>query len=81
VNKTVGSAGTPASMQWNITPANYTFSNTCPLLVHYEATNNIGPSFTKLSFILLSNSNGTSTCYQHVEVPFEFDNNRTFLLK
>ena len=30
VNVTVGSAGTPANTTYNITPANNTFSNTCP---------------------------------------------------
>jgi hypothetical protein len=44
VNITVESAGTPANMTYNITPANITFSNTCPLLVHYEPTNNIVPT-------------------------------------
>jgi len=33
-------------MTYIITPANNTFSNTCPLLVHYEATNNIVPTLT-----------------------------------
>ncbi len=31
-------------MTYNITPANNTFSNTCPLLVHYEPGNNIVPT-------------------------------------
>jgi hypothetical protein len=44
VNVTVGSAGTPANMTYNITPANNTFSNTCPLLVHYEPDNRIVPA-------------------------------------
>ena len=44
VNITVGSAGTPANMTYNITPANNTFSNTCPLLVHYEPDNKIVPT-------------------------------------
>jgi hypothetical protein len=43
VNVTVGSAGTPANMSYSITPANNTFSNTCPLLVHYEPDNRIVP--------------------------------------
>jgi hypothetical protein len=30
-------------MTYNITPANNTFSNTCPLLVHFEASNKIVP--------------------------------------
>jgi hypothetical protein len=30
-------------MSYNRTPANNTFSNTCPLLVHFEPTNNIVP--------------------------------------
>jgi hypothetical protein len=29
---------------YNITPANNTFSNTCPLLVNYEASNTIVPA-------------------------------------
>jgi hypothetical protein len=44
VNITVASAGAPTQMAYNITPANNTFGNTCPLLVHYEPTNNIVPS-------------------------------------
>jgi hypothetical protein len=44
VNVTVGSVGTPASMTYNITPTNNTFSNTCPLLVHYEPSSNIVPT-------------------------------------
>jgi hypothetical protein len=31
-------------MRYNITPANNTFSNACPLLVHYEPANRIVPS-------------------------------------
>ena len=31
-------------MSYNIPPANNTFSNKCPLLVHYEPTNNIVPA-------------------------------------
>ena len=31
-------------MTYNITPANSTFSNTCPLLVHYEPARNIAPT-------------------------------------
>ena len=31
-------------MTYNITPANNTFSNTCPLLVNYEASNKIVPA-------------------------------------
>ena len=31
-------------MAYSITPANNTFSNTCPLLVQYEASNRIVPS-------------------------------------
>jgi hypothetical protein len=46
VNVTVGSAGTPANMTYNITPANNTFSNTCPSLVNYEASNRIVPTAT-----------------------------------
>jgi hypothetical protein len=30
-------------MAYSITPANNTFSNTCPLLVHYESASNIVP--------------------------------------
>ena len=45
VNITVaGAAGGGANMTYNITPTNNTFSNTCPLLVHYEPTNNIVPA-------------------------------------
>ena len=44
VNITVGSANTPANMTYNLTPANNSFSNTCPLLVSYEPQNNIVPS-------------------------------------
>jgi hypothetical protein len=44
VNVTVGSAGTPANMSYSITPANNTFSNTCPLLVNYEPDNRIVPA-------------------------------------
>jgi hypothetical protein len=44
VNITVGSAGTPANMTYSITPANNTFSNICPLLVHYEPANNMVPT-------------------------------------
>jgi hypothetical protein len=44
VNITVANSGTPANMAYSITPANNTFSNTCPLLVHYEPTNNIVPT-------------------------------------
>jgi hypothetical protein len=44
VNVTVGSAGTPANMTYSITPANNTFSNTCPLLVHYEPASNMVPT-------------------------------------
>jgi hypothetical protein len=44
VNVTVGNAGTPANMTYSITPVNNTFSNTCPLLVHYEPQNNIVPT-------------------------------------
>jgi hypothetical protein len=44
VNVTVGNAGTAQNMTYSITPANNTFSNTCPLLVNYEATNNIVPT-------------------------------------
>jgi hypothetical protein len=44
VNVTVGSAGTPANMSYSITPANNTFSNTCPLLVNYEPDNRIVPT-------------------------------------
>ena len=86
-------------MNYSLPPADNTLSNTCPLLVSYEATQNIVPSgcsslvasvyaatppvtsfaktcinvasssggaahlFTKLSFILFSNSNGTTTRY------------------
>jgi len=47
VNVTVAPGATPpTTMAYNITPANNTFSNTCPLLVHYEATNNIVPTLT-----------------------------------
>jgi hypothetical protein len=34
VNITVGSAGAPANMAYNITPAINTFSNTCPLYLY-----------------------------------------------
>jgi hypothetical protein len=45
VKVTVAGASTGgASMAYSITPANNTFSNTCPLLVHYEPTNNIVPA-------------------------------------
>ena len=82
-------------MAYNITPANNTFSNICPLLVHYEPTNNIVPAtctnivacvyvarppvtnvaginlanadaahpLQNSRFLLFSNSNGTSACY------------------
>jgi hypothetical protein len=43
VNITVGNAGAPTNMTYSITPAQNTFSNTCPLLVHYEASNAIVP--------------------------------------
>jgi hypothetical protein len=45
VNVTVGgnTTGAGANMTYNITPANNTFSNTCPLLVHFEASNKIVP--------------------------------------
>jgi hypothetical protein len=44
VNITVGNAGTPTNMTYSITPALNTFSNTNPLLVHYEASNAIVPA-------------------------------------
>jgi hypothetical protein len=44
VSVTVANAGTPANMHYSITPANNTFSNTCPLLVQYEASNKIVPT-------------------------------------
>jgi len=45
VNVTVGGvAGGGTAMTYNITPANNTFSNTCPLLVNYEASNKIVPA-------------------------------------
>ena len=31
-------------MAYNITPANDTFSNTCPVLVNFEPTNNFVPN-------------------------------------
>ena len=44
VQVTVGGAtGGGTSMTYSITPANNTFSNTCPLLVNYEASNKIVP--------------------------------------
>jgi hypothetical protein len=43
VNITVGNAGTPTNMTCSITPDQNTFSNTRPLLVHYEASNAIVP--------------------------------------
>jgi len=48
VNVTVANAGTPANMHYRITPADNTFSNTntCPLLVHFEASNKIVPANT-----------------------------------
>ena len=48
VNVTVGgnASGSGANMTYNITPANNTFSNTCPLLVHFEASNKIVPALT-----------------------------------
>jgi hypothetical protein len=39
-----GAADGSTNMAYNITPANNTFSNTCPLLVHYEPTNNVVPA-------------------------------------
>jgi hypothetical protein len=44
VNVTVANAGTPATMHYSIAPANNTFSNTCPLLVHYEPESRIVPT-------------------------------------
>ena len=45
VNVTVGgAAGGGTGMSYSITPANNTFSNTCPLLVNYEASNKIVPT-------------------------------------
>jgi hypothetical protein len=44
VNVTVANAGVPATMHYSITPANNTFSNTCPLLVNYEPDNRIVPA-------------------------------------
>jgi hypothetical protein len=46
VNVSVANAGTAsgANMAYSITPANNTFSKTCPLLVNYEPTNNIVPA-------------------------------------
>jgi hypothetical protein len=45
VNVAVAGAGAGgANMAYSITPANNTFFNTCPLLVHYEPTNNIVPA-------------------------------------
>jgi hypothetical protein len=45
VNVAVAGAGAGgANMAYSITPAKNTFSNTCPLLVHYEPTNNIVPA-------------------------------------
>ena len=45
VNVTVrGAAGGGTAMTYSITPANNTFSNTCPLLVNYEASNRIVPN-------------------------------------
>ena len=45
VNVTVGGAsGGGTAMTYSITPANNTFSNTCPLLVNYEASNKIVPA-------------------------------------
>ena len=42
VNVTVaGAASGGATMTYNITPQNNSFSNTCPLLISYEATNKI----------------------------------------
>ena len=48
VNVTVGgnASGSGANMTYNITPANNTFSNTCPLLVNFEASNKIVPANT-----------------------------------
>ena len=48
VNVTVGgnTTGAGANMTYNITPANNTFSNTCPLLVNFEASNKIVPANT-----------------------------------
>ena len=47
VNVTVGgAAGGGANMTYSIIPANNTFSRTCPLLVHYEASNKIVPTLT-----------------------------------
>jgi hypothetical protein len=43
VNKTVANANAPTTMHYSITPDNNTFSTTCPLLVHYEPTNNLVP--------------------------------------
>jgi hypothetical protein len=36
VNITVANVNVPATMHYSITPVNNTFSNTCPLLVHYS---------------------------------------------
>ena len=41
---TVANAASAATMHYSITPANNTFSNTCPLLINYEASNKIVPS-------------------------------------
>ena len=47
VNVTVGGpVGGGTAMTYSITPAKNTFSNTCPLLVHYEASNRIVPTLT-----------------------------------
>jgi hypothetical protein len=44
VNVSVANAASAATMHYSITPANNTFSNTCPLLINYEASNRIVPS-------------------------------------
>jgi hypothetical protein len=44
VNITVENAGTPTNMAFSIIPAQNIFPNTCPLLVHYEASNAIVPA-------------------------------------
>ena len=46
VNVTVGNAASAQNLTYNITPANNIFPNTCPLLVHYDASNKIVPDFT-----------------------------------
>jgi hypothetical protein len=44
VNVTVGNAASAQNLTYNITPANNIFPNTCPLLVHYDASNKIVPN-------------------------------------